>query len=71
MYVVTDKNVVERRNVKLGSSQDDGLRVVAEGLKRDDWVIVKGMDRVEPGKTVEPEKVAMPTKSPKSDEKRP
>jgi RND family efflux transporter MFP subunit len=71
VYVVTDKNVVERRNVKLGSSQDDGLRVVAEGLKRDDWVIVKGMDRVEPGKTVEPEKVAMPTKSPKSDEKRP
>jgi RND family efflux transporter MFP subunit len=71
LYVVNDKNVVERRNVKLGSAQDGGLRVVAEGLTSDDWVVVKGVNQVEPGKTVEPEKVPMPSKSSPPDNKRP
>jgi RND family efflux transporter MFP subunit len=71
VYVVTDKNVVERRNVTLGSSQEDGLRVVAEGLKPGEWVVVKGLKEVEVLKTVEPEKVPMPVKSPKGDEKKP
>src|SRR5262249_38712806 len=43
VYVVTDKNAVERRAVKLGSAQDGGLRVVTEGLKADEWVVVRGV----------------------------
>ena len=50
--------VVERRNVKLGSSQDGGLRVVAEGLKPDEFMMIQGpWDLV--GKMVTPEKVLL------------
>jgi RND family efflux transporter MFP subunit len=71
VYVVSDKNVVERRPVKVGSAQDGGLRVVTEGLKSDEWVVVKGFKVVEVSATVEPKKVAMPIKPPKPDEKQP
>ena len=42
VYVVTDQNVVRCREVKLGVRDDDGMRVVEEGLTADDWVIEKG-----------------------------
>jgi RND family efflux transporter MFP subunit len=69
VYVVNDKNRAERRTVKLGSTQDGGLRVVTEGLKADEWVVVKGFKVVEVIPTVEPKKVAMPIKPPKPEEK--
>ena len=40
VLVVDDKNVVERRSVKLGARVDD-RRVVEEGLTGDEWVIVQ------------------------------
>ena len=42
VYVVDDKNIVQYRAVKLGRLEDDGLRVVTEGLQPGDWVIVTG-----------------------------
>jgi RND family efflux transporter MFP subunit len=59
VYVVNDKNVVERRDVKLGR-MSDGLQVIPEGLKPEDWVIVNGIQRVRDGATVEPKRVPMP-----------
>jgi RND family efflux transporter MFP subunit len=59
VMVVNDKNVVERRAVKLGTQEDD-YRVVAEGLGADDWVIVNGLLRAVPGKQVTPEKETLP-----------
>jgi RND family efflux transporter MFP subunit len=59
VLVVNDKNVVERRGVKLGSQEDD-YRVVAEGLGDNDWVIVNGLLRAIPGKQVTPEKETRP-----------
>jgi RND family efflux transporter MFP subunit len=59
LYVVTDKNIVERRTVKLGP-RHDGLQVVEEGLTAGEWVIVKSAPGVEPGKTVKPKKVPLP-----------
>jgi RND family efflux transporter MFP subunit len=59
VYVVNDKNVVERRDVKL-DRLNDGLQVVGEGLKPEDWVIVNGIQRVRDGVTVDPKRVAMP-----------
>jgi RND family efflux transporter MFP subunit len=58
VLVVNDKNVVEYRQVKLGGIHD-GLRAVTEGLAPGEWVIVNGIQRVRPGVTVTPEKVAM------------
>ena len=55
--VVTDKNVVERREVKLGV-QEGANRVISEGLNGEDWVVVAGLLRAVPGRTVVPEKNA-------------
>ncbi|MEA3151685.1 MAG: rane fusion protein multidrug efflux system [Gammaproteobacteria bacterium] len=51
-------NTVEYRRVKLGRIID-GLRIVREGLKAGDVIIVNGAQRVHPGITVTPQKVAM------------
>jgi RND family efflux transporter MFP subunit len=58
VYVVGADNAVEYRTVTLGPLSD-GLRVVQEGLKPGDRVIVNGLQRVRPGVKVAPEVVAM------------
>ncbi len=58
--VVDDKGVVEKRFVKLGPRQDDGLQVVAEGLKSGEWIVVNGLQRARPGKPVTPQRADMP-----------
>jgi RND family efflux transporter MFP subunit len=59
VYVVNDQNVVERRDVKLDRVAD-GLQIIREGLKPEDWVIVNGIQRVRDGAKVDPKRVAMP-----------
>jgi RND family efflux transporter MFP subunit len=51
-------NKVEYRKVKLGRIVD-GLRVVREGLKSGDTIVVNGAQRVHPGIAVTPQRVAM------------
>jgi RND family efflux transporter MFP subunit len=51
-------NQIEYRKVKLGRVID-GLRVVREGLKAGDVIVVNGAQRVHPGVTVTPQKVVM------------
>ena len=53
VYVVGPDNVATYREVKLGPLID-GLRVVREGLKPQDRVIVAGLQRVRTGATVTP-----------------
>lgn len=55
VFVVSDQNVVEYRAVQLGA-MIKGLRVVREGLKPEDWVIISGVQRARPGMKVEPQK---------------
>jgi RND family efflux transporter MFP subunit len=52
------ENKIEYRKVTLGRVID-GLRVVREGLKPGDVIIVNGAQRVHPGVTVTPQRVAM------------
>ena len=59
VYVVTDQNVAERRDVKL-DRVSDGLQIVADGLKPEDWVVVNGIQRVRDGVKVEPRRIPMP-----------
>lgn len=54
VLVVNKDDVVEMRPVVLGPL-DDGLRVVREGLKRDDRVIVDGLQRARIGTKVAPQ----------------
>ena len=51
-------NKVEYAPVKLGPIVD-GLRVVRDGLKADDVILVKGLQQVRPGMPVTPQLVAM------------
>ena len=61
LLVVDEKNVVQYRPVKLGMLLEDGLRVIQEGIKASDWVIVNGLQEVRPRMEANPERVAMPT----------
>ena len=54
VLIVNEKNGVERRTVKTGTVVDN-LRVIEEGLKGEERVIVKGLLRAAPGRQVTPE----------------
>jgi RND family efflux transporter MFP subunit len=58
VLVVGAGNKVEYRPVKLGPVID-GLRVVREGLKVNDTIVVNGLQRARPGSPVTPQRVAM------------
>lgn len=53
LLVVNDQNVVEQRSVTVGQLED-GMRVIKQGLKGDEWVVVSGIQRSRPGATVKP-----------------
>ena len=53
LLVVGKDDIVEQRNVELGSAEGT-LRVIEKGIKADDRVIVGGMQRAVPGQKVEP-----------------
>lgn len=53
VFVVKDDNTVEARPVTLGPL-DEGLRIVREGLKPEDHVVVDGLQRVRVGAKVTP-----------------
>ncbi|MEW6356721.1 MAG: efflux RND transporter periplasmic adaptor subunit [Planctomycetota bacterium] len=55
LLVVNDKNIVERRTVKVGPVFD-GMRLIREGLKPGEWVVVNGMLRARPGSEVKPQR---------------
>jgi len=58
VFVLGPNNAIEYRKVKLGRIID-GLRVVREGLKSGDVIVVNGAQRVHPGITVTPQKIQM------------
>jgi membrane fusion protein (multidrug efflux system) len=57
--VVNAKDVVEQRPVRTGT-EVGGLRVIEEGLKPDDWVVIDGLLRARPGARVAPERGEIP-----------
>jgi RND family efflux transporter MFP subunit len=63
VLVLGANNQIEYRKVKLGRVVD-GLRVVREGLKSGDVIVVNGAQRVHPGVTVTPQKVTMGAAAP-------
>jgi RND family efflux transporter MFP subunit len=63
VLAVDDKNVVQRRGVKLGTAVKD-LTVITEGLKEQEWVITNGLLMAIPGKQVTPVKASVPNSEP-------
>ncbi|HEX7088184.1 MAG TPA: efflux RND transporter periplasmic adaptor subunit [Vicinamibacterales bacterium] len=58
VLVVDERQTIEYREVTLGPIVD-GLRIVRDGLRPGDRVVVSGLQRVRPGMTVTPQAVAM------------
>ena len=64
LFVVNDKNVVERRNVRVGP-QYGQARVIEDGVvSTSDQIIVDGLLRVRPGVEVNPKPASAAPKSP-------
>lgn len=63
VYVLNDEGKAEYRAVKLGD-QEDGMRIITEGLKPGDRVIVNGLTKIRPGAEVTPVMVDMKTLKP-------
>jgi membrane fusion protein, multidrug efflux system len=59
VFVVKDDNTVEAKPVVLGPL-DEGLRVIREGLKAEDRVIVDGLQRARVGAKVSPHPASAP-----------
>jgi membrane fusion protein, multidrug efflux system len=64
VYVVNSKNTVEYRRVTTGPLESDGLRVIADGLKGDELVVVGALQQVRPRMSIQPEKITMPSLGP-------
>lgn len=59
VYVVDDANVVSAQVIRPGP-RIDGYRVVRTGLTGAERIVVKGLIRVRPGMTVDPETIELP-----------
>jgi RND family efflux transporter MFP subunit len=70
LYVVNEKNEVISRPIQLGALHD-GLREITDGLKPGEQIIVKGLQQISPGATVEPKLADMPKPNPKSEYRNP
>ena len=59
VYVVAEDGTVSSKDVKLGPKVD-GYRVIRDGLKGDETIVVNGTSRVRPGAKVSPETTTLP-----------
>ncbi len=61
VYVIDDENKVQYRRVTTGPLQEDGLRVIEDGVKPDDRVVVGALQQLRPKTEVKVDEVPMPT----------
>jgi multidrug efflux system membrane fusion protein len=61
VYTVDSQNRIQSRSIKAGALQEDGLRVVEGEIKRDDWVLVGGIQQVRAQMVIKPEQRPMPS----------
>jgi multidrug efflux pump subunit AcrA (membrane-fusion protein) len=57
LLIVNAENVVEYRRIKAGALQEDNFRVITEGLKAGEKVIVSGLQSARPRMKVQSEEV--------------
>ncbi len=65
VFVVNAKNEVEYRPIKLGTLVD-GMYVIKDGVKPEDWVVVNGLQRARPGGKVTPQRTEKMARQPKA-----
>ncbi len=64
VYIVNEKNMIEKRPVVLGQTHDS-LKAVKEGLKAEDRVVVGRLQGLRPGMVVRPQVGTEEDKEPK------
>src|SRR5437899_4349179 len=62
VYVVDGDSKAQYRTVKIGPLVD-GLRVIREGVKPEEWVVVAGLQRTRPGFQVDAQRETIPSPS--------
>ncbi len=62
LLIVGNDDVVEHRPVTAGASVQ-GMRVIEEGLRGGEWVVIKGLQRARPGSMVKPIRAPMPRRT--------
>jgi RND family efflux transporter MFP subunit len=67
VYVVGPDDIPVRRTVELGPIVD-GLRVIRNGIAADDWVVLRGQQRVHPDQKIVPKRI--PLQISKADQER-
>ncbi len=60
VYTVDADNKIRYQRVTVGALQDDGLRVIEDGISKDDWIVVSGLQQVQPKMVVSPDREPMP-----------
>jgi multidrug efflux system membrane fusion protein len=60
IWVMNSDKKVTRRKIIAGKKIGD-LRVISEGLKADDWVVIEGLQKLRPDSVIEPEKITLTT----------
>lgn len=58
VYVVGSDNVPERRTVELGPLVD-GFRVVRKGIAPNDWIVIRGQQRILPDQKIVPKRTPL------------
>lgn len=58
VWVVNQENQVEYRKVVLGAHIGQS-RVIAEGLKPEEWTVIEGIQKLKPGIKVNPERITL------------
>jgi multidrug efflux system membrane fusion protein len=61
VYVIDAESKVQQRRVTTGSLEEDGLRVISQGVEPDDWVVIGALQQVRPRMTIQPEQMTMPS----------
>jgi multidrug efflux system membrane fusion protein len=58
VWIVNQENQVEYRRVVLGAPIGQS-RVIKEGLKAGEWVVIEGLQKLKPGIKVNPERISL------------
>jgi multidrug efflux system membrane fusion protein len=62
VFVMNEDKKISKRRVETGPLQEDGLRVIVDGLKADEWVAVGGIQQLREGDEIVPDELqAMPS----------
>ena len=59
VYVLGADNTVDVRNIKLGPLHSNGLRIVREGLTKEDKVLTNNIQKIRPGMTIAPKETSL------------